>query len=388
MAKASDLRGTKRRFEIQDISNLGIQAYGDNNLYPQDARRALNASDSGTACLDRLEMFLVGNGFEDEVFSAMNANMYGDTMDDILQYVAKDLACYNGFAIHANYNVMGELISISHIPFEHTRLTELDEIGGISKIAVFPDWEGIRKFGGKRLRPTPETVDYLDIFNPEPEVVMAQIEYAGGIDNYKGQILWVSSAGRNVYPLAKFDSVFGYLGAENELSTLTLRTIRDGVFSTGILAVRKGNTEDPINDIADKLDELVGAENAMSIIVTQFEQEQDIPKLIPLESENYAEKFKTTSEEATIRIYRCFGQEMFYRINVGSVGFSNDIMSEAFRLYNSLTSNDRRIIERAFDLIVSNWVENISENKTAIKPLEYTRSEDIQGQTYTFNVGK
>lgn len=31
-------------------------------------------------------------------------------------------------------------------------------------------------------------------FNPQKDVILAQIEAAGGIEYYKGQILWVSMA--------------------------------------------------------------------------------------------------------------------------------------------------------------------------------------------------
>ena len=63
------------------------------------------------------------------------------------------------------------------------------------KIAVHPDWSGkTRK--GKALQVKKENIDYIDVFNPQKDVILAQIEAAGGIEYHKGQILWVSMAGK------------------------------------------------------------------------------------------------------------------------------------------------------------------------------------------------
>lgn len=375
--RVGSLKDTGARFRIPNIKNLKIQAWGENNLYPQDAYRILSSSDSGVVCHDRYAKFIAGNGFENEIFAAMQANPFGDTTDDILQLLASDLASYNGFAIHINYDVMGQIISIQHIPFEHCRLGEMDELGGVSKIAVFPDWEGNRTFGGKKLRPALETVDYIDLFNPQPEVVIAQIEYAGGIENYKGQILWVSNAGRNVYPLAKYDAVIGYLSAEDSLSTITNRNIRNGMFSAGLLMVREGLESNRFEEMQQVLSELQGDHNTNNIALLRYEQEMDKPEFIPFRSTNYDKEFTVTSENASERIYAAFGQEMFYRLRLGAVGFSSDIVADAFKMYNSVTSTQRRMLERAFDAVVTNWHEPISENSTAIAPLEYEVTEDV-----------
>lgn len=45
------------------------------------------------------------------------------------------------------------------------------------------------------------------MFNPRKNVVLSQIDKAGGLEYYKGQVLWVSMAGSNTYPLAIYDSV-------------------------------------------------------------------------------------------------------------------------------------------------------------------------------------
>ena len=132
----------------------------------------------------------------------------------------RDLGNWGGYALHVNYNVIGEIIEINHIPFENCRLGEEDDNGYSSKIAVFPDWTGKKKRNNKILKPTVESIEYLDRFNPDREVIMSQIERAGGIYEYNGQVLWFSSAGKQEYPKAIYDSVVTQMSTEEGLSLI------------------------------------------------------------------------------------------------------------------------------------------------------------------------
>ena len=55
-------------------------------------------------------------------------NRRGDTADDIHAFVCKDVADYDGMAIHVNYNMFADIVEVQHIPFENCRLLEEDEI--------------------------------------------------------------------------------------------------------------------------------------------------------------------------------------------------------------------------------------------------------------------
>ena len=66
----------------------------------------------------------------------------------------------------------------------------------------------------------------IDVFNPIKEVIAAQIEAAGGIEFYKGQILWISGAGRNTYPVPKADRVSTELSTDEGLANVKYRNVR------------------------------------------------------------------------------------------------------------------------------------------------------------------
>ena len=191
--------------------------YGSDNLYPQNIASIVAASGTGTLCLNRYAKFVEGNGFVDVAFSEMVVNRAGETADTILHLLAQDVAKYAGLAVHVNYNALGEIIELQHVPFENCRLEEEDENGYVARILVHPDWRGKKSRNGQTIKVDDKSIDRIDVFNPKKEVVLSQVEKAGGIEHYKGQILWVSMAGKNTYPLALYDSVISEMSTDEGL---------------------------------------------------------------------------------------------------------------------------------------------------------------------------
>lgn len=378
------------RLEFPPFSNLEITGYGKDNLYPQRIKELVACSETGEGCLKRYIDFIQGNGFKDESFSELVLNDKGDTADDILQQITDDLGSYNGFALHVNYNLLGNIVEISHVPFENCRLGEEDDIGYIGKIAVFPDWTGRKKRNNQTLKPTKETIDYIHVFNPEKAVVLAQIEDAGSIEQYKGQILWVSSAGKQEYPKTIYDKVVTQMSTEEGLGNISLRNARNSFLLSGMLITKKGqdtpNTSDTEqsesgrydddNSIAEAVADVQGDMETQKILHFEIEYDEEEPKFVPFQGANYDKDFTVTSDTVCEKIYAAFGQEAWHRIRKGSVGFSSDIMRDTYDVYNSVTNGERRLIERAFDKILKYWSSPIQTTDFSLQPLEYISSEN------------
>lgn len=231
---------SNRRVDTGYLRNLGIQSYGDDNLYPQHLRNIIAASSTGSECAERYANFIEGNGFREVAFSEYVVNRRGDTADDIHAFVCKDVADYDGMAIHVNYNMFADIVEVQHIPFENCRLLEEDESGYIAKIAVHPDWTGKKTRQGKAIKVIPENVEFIDVFNPRKEVVYAQIRAAGGIENYKGQILWISNTGKFVYPIGRADRVITEMSTDEGLANVKYRNVRCNFMPSGMIITKKG----------------------------------------------------------------------------------------------------------------------------------------------------
>lgn len=385
---ASTVRRADKRFESFVNQNLGILFYGKNNLYPQEMRNLVDNSDSASSCMEKYIEFIEGNGFRSEQISELVLNDDGDTADDLLVLLADDIGHNKGIALQVNYNALGQITEINHIPFENCRLCEPDEDGKIKKIAVHPDWTGKTKRNGKILSVNRDNIDYIDIFNPDKNVVYRQIEEAGGIEFYKGQILWVSFKGKFVYPKPKQDPVIAQMSTEEGLGNIANRNVLNGFRPSGMLMYRKGQnfpiaTEEGVEQnkpednytIEDAIIDLQTDENTCNIGTIGYDYDEEKPEFINLQGNNYDKDFNVTTETCEAKIYAVFNQEVFYRIRSGSLGFSAEIMSQAYEYYNTVTSKERRMIERAFTKILSHWHTVVPTNDFSIEPLKYISSE-------------
>ena len=387
--RAKELRKKSNpRIDTNYLQTLGIQSYGDDNLYPQTLRNIIGASSTGAECSDRFADFIEGNGFRETLFSEYIVNRKGDTADDIHALICRDVALFNGLALHVNYNVLGQIVELQHIPFENCRLLEEDLNGYVAKIAIHPDWTGKKTRKGKAIQVKKDNVDYIDVFNPRKDVVLAQIEASGGIEYYKGQALWLSMSGKNTYPTGKGDRVVTEMSTDEGLSNVKYRNVRNNFFPGTIIFTKKGTTKqydkegrevdnsvEDDNSFSDALLHLQGDTNVGKIMEITLEADEEKPEVANLNSQNYDKEFTVTDSSVVERIYSAYGQEPWYCIRVGKVGFSGDILEDAFEYYNSIVNKQQRFIERAFDKVFKYWYETANPSMNfSVEPLKYVRN--------------
>ena len=378
-----------KRLAVNFQRDLNIQSYGADNLYPQRVFDIIENSSTGLSCLERYQNFIEGNGVNDTGFSEYVCNRRGDTVDDILHLMAQDIGYYNGVALHVNYNFACEITEVQHIPFQNCRLEEEDENGRVTYINVHPDWSGQKTRKGKKVNVNQDNVAKIFPFNPDPKVVMAQIEAAGGIENYKGQILWFSMTGRFQYPKPKYDKIVTALSTDEGLDNVKYRNTRNNFLLAGMFIHKKGaqvnidedgkpvESEDDSYDFAKNLDVFQGDMNCCSIMDITLQNDEDKPDFLPVEGTNYDKKYECTESSTIERIYAAFGQEPFYSIRTGKQGFSGKTTSEAYEYYNSYVGNERRAISRILKKIFDRWheVANKSDDYN-IQPLVYINNSD------------
>lgn len=387
----SEVKHTKDRLQTSYDVMLNIQRYGQNNLYPQEISKLVAASGTGGTCLERYATFIEGNGFDYKPFAEFVCNRNGETADDILHLVSRDLAEYGGFAIHVNYDALCRIASIHHVPFECCRLSEENEDGSVTHIVFHPDWRGRKTRKGKVINVIPKnTIRYFQ-FNPNREVVLSQIDASGGIERYLGQVMWVSAAGKNRYPKPIYDKVVSALSTDEGLDNVKYRNVRNNFLPSGMLIRRLGASltiDDNGNkltadDITQKqednqatLETFMGDENTGSMLEVYLQDGESAPEWKAIEGVNFDKKFDVTSTDTVQRIYAAFSQEPWYSLRVGKSGFSGEVLADAYDYYNSYVSNQRRLISRAFKHIFNNWRFLVNrENNFEIEPLVFIRQK-------------
>lgn len=113
----------------------------------------------------------------------------------------------------------------------------------------------------------------------------------------------------------------------------------------------------------------------------ELNSEEDKPEFINVEGTNYDAKFTCTEASVTERIYSAFGQEPWYCIRIGKLGFSGEVLSEAYEYYNSYVQKQRRAISRVLKRIFDNWYEDANPSKDyEIEPLLYISNKAAEAE--------
>lgn len=362
--KISNLPKTEPALDLRFIRNLGIKSYDADNLYPQNVRNIVLSSKTGTGCLERYTDYIEGRGITSEALAGFAVNLDGQSLADLHAQVAGDLAMFNGFAIHVNYDVEGRIVSLHHIPFENVRVLEPDEEGYIRKVALHPDWSGSLTRSGKTVRVNEANTDYIDVFNPDPVVVLSQMLEAGGPQFYLGQVYYYSREGYMQYPYAKYHAVLADLSTDEGLSAVMLRNVRNNFLPAGAFvrlksqgaALTGDEPEDPANeDYSEDLAALQGDQNALKILDITVETKEEMPEFMTFHGTNYDKEFTQTAEETKDCIYAAFGQEGWLAIRNGKVGFSGSLVADVEKDYAKRQVKLQKALTRAYFALLSVW---------------------------------
>lgn len=366
------------QFESRDWRQYGIQTYGDTNDFPQTVSEIVQASKTGNACLSIYNDFVYGHGFKDPSIYKLRVNKEGEKLDKILRMVCKDFTLWHGFAIHVNYNMNFRVSSIHHIPFESLRLAKADDDGFIGRTAYHPDWGRRDK---TRSRWSPSDIEWFHFFNPDPEVILNQVEEAGGWDNYGGQILYFSgdSEGSPSYPIPIFIAEMTDMRTEEALANVAGRNACSNFLSAGILVDIKDETQDQsqVNETQKELNKFQGDENTSQLWYIQCKSKEEVPQFIRFSGENYDKAFEVTQRVIPENIGQSFKQPPILRaVDVGA-NFGADLMTNAYKYYNSVTVRERQQLEEAFISIFEYWWAPLDNPDFAIQSLTYNAGESI-----------
>ena len=377
------LKHPAARYDVDYSQRYNLQSWGENNLYPQHLMRITQASGTAELCLNRYAKFIEGDGFKDS-FAGVQFNRYGTTADELLHNIAQDVARFGGFALHINYNALLEPCELQHIPFEQCRLEECDDAGYVSHICLHPDWQGKVTRNGEKVRLEEKNIDRIAVFNPDKWVVARQIADAGSISQYKGQVLWCSMAGRNEYPLPIYDACVSDISTDEGLGNIKNRNARNNFLVSCMLVTKKGvpHIDENGHEVTSKMisdEDLLafqGDERVAKIMSVELENDEDKPEVIPFPNANYDKDFSVTDSSVIERIYAQFHQELFHAIRIGKLGFSGDVMRDAYEYYAGEVTNEQRFISRNLSLVLSAWADPLLHNAdTTILSLRYLKTE-------------
>jgi len=340
------------RVKKKDVTSQRIQAYDVDNGYPQRVINIIAASGTASACADLLKKHLMGRGFAEPSLDKIVVNKKDETLSKVRGLICGDSSKFPAFALHIGYNALFEVTSITHVPFEMVRVGIPDENGVVTQLAVHPDWTGQTK--AKKVE-----ILYYDAYTKDPEKILAQVEKAGGFNEWKGHILYFSETGIMEYPPAVGDAVL-----EDMISDWGVKIYRNRGIATGFSASHffyhygEFENDEARQDFIENLNSMQGFESAFKVVVVELkegEQKPEMDKLEPLSKDPQWDKAEETARENIIRRYQ--QPRTLHALQIpGSLGLSKE-WEEAEINYDKRTEDQRNRIATELADIMSRWHE-------------------------------
>ena len=360
---------TEPRIKVKFDKTKGVQGYDIDNNYPSRIDNIISHSGTATACVNLFAKFIIGDGFKDKKFWKERVNDEGLTVDKLLKACAKDYAKHFGFAIQVGYNALLQKAEWNHVPFKYCRKGELDDELYAGKIIVYNNWDksinekiDLKKF------------EIYDTYNSIENVIAYQIEKAGSIDKYKGQIFYFS-AEEGVYPRSPIDPVIEDVQTDAEIKAFRLRDVMTNFMASHMVEYPyKFESDTERQQEIERWENMQGSRKACKINIVENEglaEGKSAVKVTKFDNQTNDKQFESTVRTTKDSIIECFGQPpILLGVAVaGKLGTADEVR-DSFKFYNNYTSGDRRVFEEAFMSLFENTNLN-QTNDFAISVLSF-----------------
>ena len=328
-----------------------IITYGDGNLYPQEIANLIYASKTASAAVEKLTENIICEGFKNEEFKNMT-NDNGLNMDDILENTANDLARFKGWAWIVQYGLRegGYVpVGVYNVPFEYVRAEKSENYlkdPKIYKWRVFNNWD-------RQTVKATQVMQNSTVYNTyDPKNAPNEIADCGGLENYNGQLLYVNLCTTRPYPISTFHSVRNEMDAENKNGRYVSRTLGRGFHMCSIVTHGEFETDQEQQDFTDTLTEMMGSENAGSVLTVRNNNIEQKDKFItvdqlgsPIDRELYKAYVEPLRKDIAISAYNI----PLPLIDSSLLTFSNasgEVIKELQKVYRNSLSKVRQRISR------------------------------------------
>lgn len=381
--RLTNLPNAEERITVQDVSSLHIESYDIDNAYPQRIQNLVRASSTAKSCIALYAKFIRGGGFVNPGFYDSEINSRGLTPDKLLRRISADMAELRGVAIHFNYNQRFEKTEVNYIPFENVRKSKSSELQYHNKYAVCPHW--YTNAIGKKSRPSLDDIDFIDKYDPRPEVIQAQVIAAGGWENYKGQVLYYSMD-YDSYPLASCDAIIDEIKAEIASSRTTYNNLKNNFSDKTVFSIgAEFETESERQTYLKGLEQFVGPEsnNVMLAEGSMNNNNEIVAPVIQKIPNTLNDKiFEYSDKKITRKILRSYNQPGVLHTDTDTNSFGKDDIVSATDFYNGITKDERLMVSELFKEIFYMFHLKINpEQDYSIEPMSYFNT--IGGTDFT-----
>lgn len=353
--------------DIKKDKRTEVFNWGLDNAHPSLIEGLISNSVTARTAANKVSKAIYGKGFE--AVGTLVVNSTGQTLNQLLRISSKQFAKHNNVFWRFTYNGDLKIKTINLVRTKDVRVGKADDKGYSGKFVKYNNWDKQLK------RIEPSQFSYVDTFNPRESVVAAQIEAAGGISQYKGQILHIQKDSTEVYSESDLLPVLDEALLEANSQKFRSRGSAKGFLNIKIMVVKPFSDDEDRQAFKRTLESAQGAENAGKVVLLESNTITGNLKeeygLDDLSSQYNDTLFKYSDEQAKINIALAF------EIPRALLDLSdNTLFGDSAAMITSMRSilwdsraEDREMFEEVINLVAANWHDNsFPDNLKIVNP--------------------
>lgn len=299
-------------YDETDLRGKDYIQFGTDNLYPEYLFDLFQSVSSLKTIIAGTSDFVAGDdaicnikGFEFEV------NKKGDTMLELIKFLARDYLIYGGYAIQVVRNKIGEVAELYYIDFRYLRSSKKNDLFWYSE-----------EYGKKYAR-TNKTVVYPKFMAEAKDVPTS--------------ILYVKNEKSRTYPIPRYSGALKACEIERAIDEFHLSSLENGFYGSYLFNFGNGIPSDEQKseierDITDKF---AGASNAGRVLLNFSNGKENGATVQKLDIQDFGDKYQAAYTRSREQIYCAFqAVPALFGLMSESTGFNEQEFSEAFKLYN------------------------------------------------------
>lgn len=353
---------------IKEDKRNDVWNWGIDNARPSTLEYLLSSSPTAKICVDKVAKAIYGKGVKD---GSIIVNKKGHTLNDVVRTLSREYAKHNNAFLSIQYNGLYEISSIEVVPTKYMRLGKSDDLGYSGKFVMYNNWDRILGTGVDK-----KEFITLDRYNPNKEVVAAQVEAATGLSKYRGQIVHIQKYLNEIYSLSDAEAVENQMIAEIQAAIFMAKGAAEGFVGTKLIVVKPFADDDSRRAFLNRMDSVKGANNAHSTIVVESNSiDGELAEQIlvqDLTSEYNDGLFLNTEASSAAAIIKAFNIPpiLVSPTDSGLFGNSGELIRSAKEMLWEEREEERDKIEEILTRLMQEFKEPITEPIKIINPHE------------------
>lgn len=357
-----DILGQYSQVEYKDNNKkLGIVKHGSGNVRSLINSQLVKRSPTASFCVGMYSKFISGAGFKyikDYNLSSEAHKTF--TVNNLLDKVADSISVHEGAFVHVQYNALYQKAGYTLIPFEQCKFGLEDDNEYSGKILRS------RKGWSKRNNKNKDVIIY-DVYNPSERFIKSQVQAAGGWDNYKGQILFITTDDTLKYPESKIEGVENYAHVENKMGSYFASTVERGFDNVQVFEYVEAEDEKSNKAIKESVQGAMGLDSGGKIIALKHKnttnlKDEERYRFTPIENNATPEKYESMLAKSSQMIRSKYGipTQLFEAISgkLGNTGAED--LKTAQSMYNATTQPVREVLQTAFKELFRDFKEDVN----------------------------